>query len=308
MLIEFDLAGAEWVLCAYLSGDQNMIDVVLSGKSPHVCTGALIAGASEEFVEEEHKIVQNNTDPDTIRELRLGLNVPKGIFLPRSMSIRQAGKKSNHALNYYMRYRRFALENEMPETDAKPLVEAYSTKAYPGIQDYWEQTREELRNNGRVLMNPFGRKVRLLGEWGPELFMAAYSFKPQSTVFDVARVGMCAAFRDTRKSFRYAKLAAQVHDSVLYDYENHDPGYMWAFCYEMMTNVMRPSLVVTDPKGTARQFCLGVDCKAGWDWGHMHPIKSQGDLKELLSHPPSREPNQFRTSQPQRAEVDHTSP
>ena len=32
MLLEFDLAGAEWVVVAYLSGDERMIDVVESGK------------------------------------------------------------------------------------------------------------------------------------------------------------------------------------------------------------------------------------------------------------------------------------
>jgi hypothetical protein len=121
MFLEFDLANAEWVVTAYLAGDENMIEIIQSGRSPHIATGALISGAPEEFVLEEHKLLGMQSDPDTIRSIRKGLKIPQGIFMPRSMSIRQAGKKSNHGLNYGMRYRRFALENEMPETDAKPI-------------------------------------------------------------------------------------------------------------------------------------------------------------------------------------------
>src|SRR5215510_138225 len=132
MMLEFDLAGAEWVVVAYLANDENMIGVVKSGKSPHIVTGSLISGASEDFVLQEHKLVGSHTDPNTIEMLRRQLTIPPGIFLPRIMSIRQAGKKSNHGLNYNMKYRRFALENEMPEADAEPIVNAYVNKAYPG--------------------------------------------------------------------------------------------------------------------------------------------------------------------------------
>src|SRR5262252_5768753 len=202
LILEMDLAGAEWVVVAYLSNDPNMLGVVSSGKSPHVVTGALISGASEEFVLEEHKLVGSHTDPNTIELIRTGLKVPPNTFLPRVMSIRQAGKKSNHGLNYNMKYRRFALENEMLEADAQPIVERYVNVAYPGIKDYWAGVKKELKDNRRTLVNCFGRKVKLRGEWGEELFNQAYSFKPQSTVVDSVNGAMVLAYTDESPDFK----------------------------------------------------------------------------------------------------------
>jgi DNA polymerase I-like protein with 3'-5' exonuclease and polymerase domains len=280
MLIEFDLTGAEWVICAYLSGDKNMLSTVEEGRDPHIATGSLISGASETFVEAEHQLVGSQTDPDIIRSYRSKLDVPRGVFLPRSMSIRQAGKKSNHGLNYGMGHRRFALENEMLETEAKPIVEAYSTVAYPGIQEYWKSVRDELRAD-RTLTNCFGRKVRLLGEWGQELWRDAYAFKPQSTVFDVCRTGMVAAYEDQSAAFKPAQLAAQIHDSVLYDYMSDNLDGLAEFCWKMKCVHMRPLLRIKDPKGQEREFQLGVDVKIGRNWGSMRSVKSPEDLRSV---------------------------
>lgn len=289
ILIEFDLAGAEWVVVAYLAGDQNMIGVVESGRSPHVVTGSLISGASEEFVTQEHKVVGSNTDPDTIRALRSVLDAPPGIFLPRSMSIRQAGKKSNHGCNYYMRYKRFALENEMPEADAEPIVEYYSTKAYPGLQKYWEMTRTMMKDNGRVLENCLGRKVRLMGEWGVELWMAAYSFVPQSTVFDVCRIGMIRAYQDESLVFHDMHIGAQVHDSLMSNYPTpvtDDDYYALArFLHDMVYHHMRvPLHYIGAVDQVERQFTLGVDAKMGYNWGDMRSVKVTQDLDEVVAN------------------------
>lgn len=287
ILIEFDLAGAEWVVVAYLSGDENMLGVVASGKSPHIITGALISGAPEDFVLEEHKAVGANTSPDTILSIRNTLEVPKGIsFLPRSMSIRQMGKKSNHGLNYYMRYRRAALEWEIPETDAEPIVELYSKQAYPMLQEYWSSIRQEMKDNKKCLSNCFGRKVCMMGEWGVELFMAAYSFKPQSTVFDICRKGMVGAYNDGSLEFASMKLGAQVHDSLMVNYPmptDRDGLYDLCRFLDRMTNVhMHQPIAYTDVKGVTRDFVLGADCKMGHNWGEMKGVKVTQDYDDMI--------------------------
>ena len=167
IFVNFDKAGAEWVVVAYLSGDARMIDVIESGKSPHLVTGALISGCPEELVLREHKLVGDINDPYQIEELRATLpdSGNPDYFLPRSMSIRQAGKKSNHALNYDEGYRVFALYNEMEEGDAKKIVDFYKTRAYPGVPLYHEAIRRELKNEHRTLVSCFGRKVVLRGAW-----------------------------------------------------------------------------------------------------------------------------------------------
>lgn len=286
ILIEFDLAGAEWVVVAYLSGDENMLGVVASGKSPHIVTGALISGVSEDLVLQDHKLVGSNTSPDTVMSLRGGLEFPGAIFIPRSMSIRQMGKKGNHGLNYYMRYRRAAMEWEISEKEAEPIVELYSGKAYPGLKDYWADTRKIMKDNKRCLENCFGRKVCMIGEWGVELYMAAYSFRPQSTVFDICRRGMIGAYNDSSLAFRDMKLGAQVHDSVMVNYPLPTDRDGWLNLYTFLNRMTQVHLhqpvAYTDPKGITRDFVLGVDCKIGLNWGEMHSLKVTEDYDDLV--------------------------
>lgn len=283
MMLEFDLAGAEWVVVAYLSQDPNMLEVIHSGKSPHTITGALIAGCNEELVSQDHKLVGSATDPVLIEQIRKAIAFPSGTFLPRSMSIRQAGKKSNHGLNYDMRYRRFALENEMMERDAEPIVTLYRTKAYPRVFDTWHPAiRKELQDRDRTLTNCFGRKVRLLNEWGPELFMAAYSFKPQSTVFDCVRRGMVLAMQDESPAFEPVRLGAQVHDSLMVNYPVPNTVDEWhnlaRFVWTLSQEYMRPELVYNEVP-----FRLGCDAKLGVKWGELVSFSIHEDVDSTVS-------------------------
>jgi DNA polymerase I-like protein with 3'-5' exonuclease and polymerase domains len=279
IFIEFDLAGAEWVVVAYLSGDRNMIDVVESGKSPHVATAALISSAPEELILAEHKIVGSITSPTEIAALRiehvpelLDLQEKDAIFLPRSMSLRQMGKKSNHGLNYGMKYRRAALEWEILEAEAMPIVEYYSTVAYPGIPEWWKATRTQMGKD-RTLTNCFGRKVRLLGEKGSDLYDQAYSFVPQSTVVDICLQAMCQAFEDRSIEFVPWHLGAQVHDSLMIQVPTHDWLVVEAICAKVI-KYMSPELEYNGHK-----FTLGVDIKVGLNWGDMRSVKKAEDIR-----------------------------
>lgn len=260
LLIEFDKAGAEWVVVAYLSGDQNMLRVIEEGKSPHVVTGALISGADPQFIVNENKAVGHNTDPNVISEIREEMEIPEGIWMPRNMSIRQAGKKCNHGLNYNMKYRRFAVETEMEESDAKVLVDKYHNRAYPGIKEWHEQTRTQLQKD-RTLTNCFGRKRRFLEAWGDELFDSAYAFVPQSTIFDTNRICMVECWRDTSEAFGPLEQIAQVHDSCLYQY----PVGVWSNMAECMHKI---SMVYMNPEMRygGRSFHIDTTIKIGRNW------------------------------------------
>lgn len=269
MLVEFDLAGAEWVIVAYLSGDANMISVVESGESPHVATGHLISRVDKELIVKEHKLLGSATDPDHIRAMR-EQHLPELFdgdpFLPRSMTIRQAGKKSNHGLNYNMQYRRFALENEMPETDAKPIVDLYRNRAYPGLLDYHKEVRDDIRTKDRTLTNLLGRKVRLLDQPGPDLWDKAYSFKPQSTVFDICRQALMKVYYDQGPLCRPARPKANVHDSLMFGYPNVGQDQLIEFAC-----LVREYLSI-ELYCKGRTFRLGVDVKYGPNWGEMREL------------------------------------
>ncbi|MGI9489152.1 MAG: DNA polymerase [Geminicoccaceae bacterium] len=277
LLMEFDKSGAEWVVVAYLSGDENMLDVVQNGKDPHLITGSLISGAPEEMVVQESKVVGLRTDPTTVAEQRLKIAPLKGCnwFLPRTMSIRQAAKKANHGLNYDEGYRTFALMNEIEEGEAKRIRESYLYIAYPGIPRWHEATRRQLKENNRTLHNLMGRKVRLLNAWGGDLFRQAYAFVPQSTVFDVTREGLFALAEDPQ--LRPMQGLAQVHDSILVQVPI-TAG--WREIAEMSVlfglRHMCPELEVS-----GRRFVIGTDLKVGLNWGNMHEIPLVHDVDQL---------------------------
>lgn len=281
ILIELDKAGAEWVIVAHLSGDENMLDVVRSGKSPHTRTGALISGAPEDLVEQENKVVGQHTDPLLIEELRQTLPEvhQPGIWLPRSMSIRQAGKKSNHALNYDMRYKRFALENELPENESRELVELYH-KAYPGIRhNYHKSVQNQLRRD-RTLINCFGRKRRFLGAWGPELFDAAYSFLPQSTVWDIIRQGLIRTYNDDSTLFKAVEILLEVHDSFDFQFpiRPSTPAELAEIIPKIALDYLNPTCVYN-----SLEFKIGTTIKIGFRYGDMHELTLSNNMEPEIT-------------------------
>jgi hypothetical protein len=273
LLIELDKAGAEWVVVAYLANDGAMIQVVESGASPHVATGVLLSHSDGDFVTKENKIVGNMTDPLKINEVREDLTTEEGWWLPRSMSIRQAGKKANHGLNYDMKYKRAALEWEIQENEARDIVERYHS-AYPGIRQWHKHTQDQLRKN-RMLTNCFGRQRRFMDGWGQTLFDAAYSFVPQSTVFDITREGMTKWYDDP-SMIGNTELLAQTHDSCTFQFNDINSGKDLApKAVKIGLDYMNPML-----NYNGRDFKIGTTMKIGLDWGGsgMHEVLLSDDV------------------------------
>jgi hypothetical protein len=264
LLIELDKAGAEWVVVAYLSGDGQMLKVLRSDRSPHVITGSLISGCPQDLVEKESKLVGFQTDPTLIEATREKLPELQGngYFIPRTMSVRQAGKKANHGLNYGLGYKTFALYNEMEERDAKEIVRRYHEDAYPSIRQWHEKIKRQLNDN-RTLTNCFGRKRKFYDAWGMDLWLDAYSFIPQSTVVDMVNIGMTKAFNDKSLDFQ---LLAQVHDSILIQVP---PNWEKAAqdCKKIALDYMMPTV-----QYGAREFQILTDIKVGLDWSVMREI------------------------------------
>lgn len=277
ILLEFDKSGAEWVIVAYLSGDARMIDVAESGKSPHIVTGALLTGLSEELVYREHKLVDKATNADEVTRLRAPImeELSKNIFLPRTMSIRQAGKKSNHGLNYRETYKMFALINEIEEREAKPMCEAYSTTIYPGVGRWWEAIDQQLRQT-RTFTNCFGRKARLLDAWGNDLKKKATAFIPQSTVSDMVTQAQIKAFADTSHVFEPMDLLLNGHDSLTVQYPTDDWHRMGEFCVRFGLEYLSPTI-----EYNRRRFKIGTDLAVGLDWGNMKKVELISDAQEM---------------------------
>ena len=283
ILIEIDKAYAEWVVTAYVSGDARMIDVCEKGEDPHLITAHHMTGLELDTLIKEDKLIGQQTDPDIIKEIRekhlpemLEWQKARGTFVPRTMSSRQAGKKSNHGCNYKESYKRFALENEMLEADAKPLVEAYSGEVYMGLPIWWKGVETKLAKDHRTLTNCFGRKRRFLLPWGDDLFRAAIASIPQGTVADLLNRGIIKTFAAQEGCMGKVDLLAQIHDSLLFQYPINDWGDLAgsiAWIVEFLNPVM---------KYKGREFQIGTDFKIGLNWGDLTDDNPQGMLEVPL--------------------------
>jgi hypothetical protein len=277
ILIEFDKSGAEWICVAYLSGDGNMLSVVEEEKDPHLITGSLITGVPEHIVLKEHELVGDATDPNEVAERRGDIDSiaqERGWFLPRSMSIRQAGKKSNHGLNYNVKYKTFALVNEIQEAEARKIIQLYRTRAYPGIPMWQDSIKSELQNNNKTLTNCFGRVRRFYDPPGEELWDKAFAFKPQSTVFDICRKGMVHVYNSEEMCCREAELMSHTHDSNTYQFPLQDLRLLEAFCYNTIHKYMNP---ICHYNG--RDFQINTTAKMGYDLSNM--VKFSPDLEDI---------------------------
>lgn len=265
IFFEIDKRQAEWVITAYYAQEARMIDVCETNRDPHTATGSLISGMPEDLVKTEHKAVGHLSDPSEIALVRREIpELGRGnFFLTRNMSVRQAGKKSNHGLNYGMGPGRFAKENEVDFSDAKRCYETYH-RAYPGLKsNMYAGIQRQLREN-RTLTNCFGRKRRFLDAWGEDLFKAAYSFVPQSTNVGMVNRAIRQVYKDDRPFMTKAELMAQVHDSILYQYpilENNDWTDM-AAAIQQIEWYLRPTI-----QYWGREFQVKSDLKIGLHWG-----------------------------------------
>lgn len=277
---EVDKRQAEWVVVAYLCGDANMIQVIEEDRDTHIHTASLMFNCPPEVLELEGKLVGSNTDPDVIASIRAGHAILDRYAggLPRTMSGRQCGKKSNHGLNYDEGFTKFALINEIEQSEAKRIVEMYHL-IYPGIRVWYESVKRQLQKD-RTLTNCFGRKVRFLDAWGPDMWKAAYSMLPQSSVVDSLNQGMVKVYEDETicgTAGANIDLLAQVHDSVLFQVpENLLRSPAFQGISEKVYNAVSPML-----NYNGRSFKIATDSKFGRNWGGYHPTGNPSGMREL---------------------------
>jgi len=281
--IEVDKRQAEWVVVAYVAGDANMIAAVEGGIDVHTYTACQMFEVPPEVVKVDHKLCGHITDADTIKELRMSDPLLRQHYKstwPRSMSLRQCGKKSNHGLNYDEGYRGFALINEMDEGEAKRVYTFYHN-IYPGIKRWYEATKYALQKN-RTLTNYFGRAVRFLGAWNDKLWKAAYSMIPQSTVVDSRNEGMVRIYEDEWLTRALnGDILAQVHDSILMQFP-----IKWLEDKHIFDTLMAKVTYYTSPdiEYNGKRFKIASDYKVGLNWGGGHPEHNPQGMVDVSNH------------------------
>ncbi len=277
MLFELDLSGAEWVVTSYLCRDERRLDIVRSGKSPHVTTGAIVFGPSEDLVIAEHKAAKDISNPDDLLKLRQERfpELLKFPHIPRTKTVRQAGKGCNFQLDYREGYRSYALVNEMDEREAKRQIQYYRHVAYPGLLKWYESIDKEVRDT-RTLTNCFGRRIYMQGALDDDTFRQATTFKSQSSVFDVTSHAMALLMDD--EDIVLEPTMVQVHDSIM---TQPLPQFERDF-HAQARSIIKLGLEYLSPTlDYGEPFVLGVNLKVGPNWGALTELPLTRDADAL---------------------------
>jgi DNA polymerase I len=273
--LELDKRQAEWVVVAYLSEDANMMGVIENNLDPHTHTAHLMFELDPEIIKLDAKLIGHSTDPEYINAKRTELlELQTARFLPRTMSLRQCGKKSNHGLNYDEGFANFSLINEIELPEAKRIVELYH-KIYPNIRQLWYKRIQNALGRDRTIQNCFGRKYRFLDVWGDSLFKSAYAFQPQSTVVDGINLGMIQIYNDNSPHMQDLELLTQVHDSILLQI----PKTQLSNIHKIIQTL--DSHVSPDMTYHGRTFKIKTDFKLGHNWGEYSPDRNPLGMRDF---------------------------
>jgi len=204
----FDLSQAENRIVAYVGGVVQMIEAFENNiyYDLHRLTAALIF----------NKPLNEISDKPGSSDLGDGEH-----------SERDWGKRGNHSLNYDLGYKSFAIKFEMPETEAKWIVDQYH-RVYPGVrQNYHSMIINQLRTT-RTLENCYGRKRLFMGPVVPnppsvplaachQTYKDGYAQIPQSTVADKTNEdGVEYIYYNQDPLFHPVELLTQMHDSIVF--------------------------------------------------------------------------------------------
>lgn len=279
-LWECDKRQAEWVVVAYLSGDANMINVVESGEDPHTHTAHLMFKLPKDVIREEAKLIGLLNDAEEIVERREAAGMMQG-NMPRTMSCRQMGKKSNHGLNYDEGPNTFALTNEIPIIESKRIISLYHS-IYPGIRQWHEYVKRMLAKD-RSLTNCFGRRIHFLDSWGDDLWKSAYSSVPQSSVADCTHIGIVKTYSDDYvcgTSGHNIDILTTTHDSVLFQVPISVLDETGANSFTHVISEVYSNLE-SEMEYNGRRFKIATDSKFGLNWSGYHADANPLGMMEL---------------------------
>lgn len=248
----FDLSQIENRLVAYVGGVIEQIRAFENGIDLHRLTAAIIFGKAYDEI----------SDKDGSSELGDG-----------RQSERYWGKKGNHATNYDVGYKTFALKNEMQETQAKYTLEKIH-KGYPQIKGGYHITIQNMLKRNRVVENLKGRKRLFLGPIFPnghivplsacqDTYREAYAHLPQSTTADkINEEGLEFIFYN-QQYFAPIELLAQIHDSVVFQVPVSIPWLQQAEMLQRIKNSLETPLYWKDTKiPTPADLSIGLNmCK-----------------------------------------------
>ena len=174
---------------------------------------------------------------------------------------RRVAKTVNFGVIYGMSEYGLEQATELSREEAAQFIAAYFEK-YPGVKQYLEATKDQVREKGYVQtllgrrrsipeINSANRQVREAAE------RMAINMPVQGTSADIIKVAMINLERELDKRQLKSKMLLQVHDELMFEV----PAAELEEMHQLVPEIMSTALKLSIP--------LKVDIKTGTNWGEM---------------------------------------
>lgn len=184
----------------------------------------------------------------------------------RDYSYRDLAKRLGHGSNYYGQPPTMAKHAKIPVFIAEQFQRQYFA-AFPCIQEGHKRTRDLLREDGAIT-TILGRQRYFFGRHNDDRTVrTAIAYEGQSATADEINLGLLALWRGGAR-FPGFQLLCQVHDSVLFEYDEECEAEIipWAL----------DALSVSLELAGGRSFTVPTEAKVGWNWGDVSEANPDG--------------------------------
>lgn len=206
--------------------------------------------------------------PEDEREWRAFADAPQEIF--RGKSFRDTSKNWGHGSNYMLTAA--SAVKKVPGVTVKAAEEFKERyfEAFPCIPAWHKDVQRDLNEYG-FLTTIWGRRRFFFGRPNDSRTLrAAVAYEGQSATADEINYGLLNLWRGGKR-FPGFQLLIQVHDSILFEYDEvcEDEIIPWAL----------EALKVPLELKRGRQFIVPTEAKVGWNWGDAAEDNPDGMVK-----------------------------
>jgi DNA polymerase-1 len=227
-LLSADYSQIDLRCLAHLSQDKSLLDAFRHDEDIHSATAAQVFGV----------------DPSKV-----------------TPDMRRVAKTVNFGVIYGMSDYGLEQATGLSREEAAQFIAAYFEK-YPGVKQYLESTKEQVRQKGYVQtilgrrrsipeIHSSNRQVREAAE------RMAINMPVQGTSADIIKVAMINLEREIAKGKLKSKMILQVHDELIFEVPEPEQKEMRKLVPELMTTAIELSVP------------LKADVKTGTNWGEM---------------------------------------
>jgi DNA polymerase-1 len=180
--------------------------------------------------------------------------------------VRRRAKAINFGIIYGISAFGLAANLGIGRDEAKEFIEKYFEK-FPGVADYMEAKKTEVRDRGYV-ETIFGRRIHLPGIKDKNPNMRQFAERQainapiQGSAADVIRRAMIRLPGAIEAKGLDARMLLQVHDELVFEVPEKQAPDLIALAKDVMEHAARPAMEISVP--------LTVEAASGHHWGEAH--------------------------------------